>query len=264
MTVVNLTAHLLERGRHLRRLGRTADAVRTLNRLAGFRELPPPTAEETQALLGEMHLGERNYRRARRHLTAALCHRPGHALRHRHMAAACHADGSGDARRALHHYRRAIALDGDDLTSLCDGGLLAVRVGRTDEGLSWLRHALELAPDDAAVVGKAARGLGQAGQADEARVVLRAALFRNPRDPRFRKLYTDFQFRELRRRQELERLQSETAAPDEGPTLLPFLRPVGESAGSAAYDGPATLPGPYRSTERPAVEGRTGSGDSQA
>src|SRR5262245_3445972 len=106
--VVNLTDHLLERGRIFQRLGRRRDAVRTLTRLSGFRCLPPQTAEEAQATLADLSLAARRFRRARRHLAAALAHRPGHAPHHYHMGRACQADGRGDLTRALEHYRRAI------------------------------------------------------------------------------------------------------------------------------------------------------------
>ena len=49
-------------------------------------------------------------------------------------------------------------------------------------------------------------GLCLAGRADEARSVLRSALFRNPRSARVRALWAEFQFRQLRRKREEDSL----------------------------------------------------------
>jgi tetratricopeptide (TPR) repeat protein len=262
--IVPLTDHLLQRARIFQRLGRTEDARRTFLRLAGLRSLPAATAEETQASLADICLKRRRYRQARRHLTAALGHRADHAPHHHRMGQACQADGHGDLRRALEHYRKALAIDPDAPACLLDAGLLAIQLGRSEDGLTWLRRALELAPDDVEVVGKAVRGLGQAGLADEARHILLAALFRNPREPRFRKLRHDFQFQELRRQQELERLNRETSRSVEGPILLPFVPSAAVRRQETDYHGPATLPGPHRSTADDSAngEGQAGCGDS--
>jgi tetratricopeptide (TPR) repeat protein len=163
------------------------------------------------------------------------------------MARACHAEGRGDLRRAAGHYRRTLELDPDNVAALLEAGLLALHLGRSDEGLGWLRRALELAPDEPGTLARVARGLSQAGRADEARAALRAALFRRPRDGRFRRLWDDFQFQQLRQRQEFERLQraSDLAFPD-GPVLLPFVRPADPATPRPRHDGPATLPAPHR------------------
>ncbi len=74
-TTLNLVDRLLARGRRLRQAGRTFDALSLFHRLAAFRELPTGVAEETQLHLAELRLDGRQFRRARRHLTAALRHR---------------------------------------------------------------------------------------------------------------------------------------------------------------------------------------------
>ncbi len=50
------------------------------------------------------------------------------------------------------------------------------------------RDAAGREPDNAVIVGNLAKGLRQTGKGDEARGVPRAALFRNARSPRFRRL----------------------------------------------------------------------------
>lgn len=225
-TTLNLADCLLAKGRTLQELGRPHDALRLLTRLAGFRELAPAVAEETQTRLAELLLRRRHYLQARRHLTAALAHRPNNARYHYLMATAWEADQKGDRQRAAEHYRRSLQLEPKQPDCLSEFGLLAVRLGQTEEGLKCLKQAVELTPNAPQVVHRLVRGLREAGQADEARNVLRAALFRNPRDGRFRKLWNDFQFQQLRRHQETARQSGEEdEAGGERPVLLPFVRP---------------------------------------
>ena len=80
-----------------------------------------------------------------------------------------------------------------------------------------LKKAVEITPDDPAAVAKLVEGLCLNDQAAEARDVLRAARFRNPKDRRFRKLWADFQFKQL------HESQAPPAKLDE-PVLLPFVR----------------------------------------
>jgi tetratricopeptide (TPR) repeat protein len=248
-TTLNLVDHLLSRGRHFQQLGRTHDALRILSRLAGYRELPAAVAEEVQFRLGELQLGRKKYARARRHLAAALRYAPDNARYHYLLARAHDADRDGDPARAAEHYGSSLALDGTRTDCLCAHGQLALRLSRTDEGLECLRVAAKLAPDDVKVLAQVAEGLRTAGRADEARGLLLAARFRNPRDGRYLKLWNDFQFHAARRRQDAAR--SEQAFADDGPVLLPFRRPAREAAPRPAgagkiirADGP-TAPAPH-------------------
>jgi len=249
---LNLVEHLLAMGRTFQDLGRTHDALRVLTRLTGFRELPGEVAEEAQSRLAEIQIKRRKYQRARRHLTAALQHRPDEASYHHLMGIASLAEGRGDLKRADEHFRRSLALDGTQVKCLVDAGLLALRLGQTDQGLAWLRDAAERASDDAMVIGKLAKGLRQAGKSDEARGVLRAALFRNPRSPRFRRLWQEFQFQQLRQEQARQRLDRDgLKSQEDNPVLLPFLRVLTPKASvealpeGARQDGPATVSGPH-------------------
>jgi tetratricopeptide (TPR) repeat protein len=245
---LNLVEHLLAAGRKFQELGRTLDALRILTQLTGFRELPGQAAEEAQARLAEIQIKRRKYPRARRHLTAALRHKPDNARYHYMMGQACLAEGRGDAQRADEHFRRSLDLDSTQVKCLVDAGLLAIRLGQSDQGLSWLRNAVEQAPQDIVVLGKLVKGLRQTGKADEARTVLRSALFRNPRSPRLRRLWQDFQFQTLRQEQERQRLdRAELADGEDEPVLLPFVRPLHESVqpSPARQDGPAKVPGPH-------------------
>src|SRR5947209_1539349 len=112
-TTLNLVDRLLTLARHRQAIGCTQDAIALLTRLTHFRDLPAEAAEETQARLGELHLEGGRFRRARRHLTAALRHCPDSARYHFLMARAAGADDRRDPERAAGHYRRSLELGPD-------------------------------------------------------------------------------------------------------------------------------------------------------
>jgi tetratricopeptide (TPR) repeat protein len=241
---LNLFDQLLAMGRRYQDVGRNADAVRVLDRLAAFRDVPAETAEEAQVRLAELQLQRRKFARARRHLAAALSYQPDCPRLHQLMATATQADDRGDLDRAYDYFRRAVVLDPEHVPCLAAAGLLAVRLGQTEEGLTLLRRALERDPDSVDVVSKLAKALRLAGRSEEARAVLRAAVFRNPRTPKFRRLWEEFQFQQTRRAQEGQRRRRKVRADAEGPVLLPFV--VGrELPAGPRVDGPATVGRPH-------------------
>ncbi len=251
-TTLNLVELLLVQGRRCQEQGRFREARQVFRSLAGFRELPAPVAEEIQARLAEVQLKQRKYQRARRHLTAALVYDPLNA-RYNHLMGAAFATGEGsDLGRAIEHYRNALAKEPEQVECLCECGILEVREGHTEQGLGRLRKAVELAPEDAGVLARLMKGLRLAGRGDEARRELQAALFRNPRNARFRKLWNEYQFKQLRRRQEQDRRSRQTMRMQcEGPTLLPFVRPAdlpaeSETRTTVRADGPETMAAPHR------------------
>jgi tetratricopeptide (TPR) repeat protein len=244
-TTLNLIDTLLNRGRYLQQLGRHHDALRVLSRLAGFRDLPAGVAEEAQFRLGELQLRRRRYARARRHLAAALRHRPDNARYHYLLAGALDSGRAGDPGRAAEHYRTSLDLDPTQTDCLCAAGALALRLGQTEEGLRRLRAAAGLAPDDLKVLAKVVAGLRLANRADEARGRLLAARFRHPRDGRYLQLWNQFQFQHARRAQDALG-RAKTTAAQGGPVLLPFVRPEGAGkrparlrGHTARHDGPA-------------------------
>lgn len=247
---LNLVDHLLSHGRNLQRLGRSHDALRVLHRLAGLQELPPEAAEETQLRLAELALERRKYRRARRHLTAALAYQPDSARYHFLMATAADAEDTGDPRRAARHYRRALQFDPGQPEYLGAYGLLLVREGRTEAGLTCLRRAVELAPADPEAVTRLATGMLMAGRPEGARSALRTAFFRNPRDGRFRRLWQEFEFRQLAQEQETARRRP-ARRDDDAPMLLPLVargdRNVTAEAEPRIFrqDGPSTPAAPH-------------------
>src|SRR5262249_21335378 len=150
-----------------------------LGRLAGFQELPSHLAEETQVRLAEIHLRRNRPRKACRCLTAVLAHQPDSARYHYLMARAVEADRRAEPERALEHYRRSLEIDPEQSDCLSEGGLLAVRLGQSKQGLRDLRRAVELAPDDPACLKRLTKGLCLTRRPDEARAALRAAMFRH-------------------------------------------------------------------------------------
>jgi len=220
---LNLADRLLALGRRYRRLGRTQDALKVFERLAAFRSLEPAVAEETQVQLAEIYLKRCRYPKARRHLAAALVHQPKNAFYHYLMARALEADEKADRQRAAEHFRKSLSLEPNQADCLSQFGLLAIRIGQTEEGLRCLRRAMKLESHDPEIVSRLAEGLQEEGLHDEARRVLQTALFNNARDSRFRQLWNDYQFRELHREQEQKRNRPDSISA-EGGSVLPFVR----------------------------------------
>jgi Tfp pilus assembly protein PilF len=229
MPNLNLVDRALALGRRYQEVGRHRDAAAILTRLSHFRYLPAEAAEETQARLAELCLQRRKHKQARRHLTAALRHQPDNARYHYLLAAALHADDA-DLPRAAEHYRRALELDPGHVKCRADYGLLLLRLEKTEEGLACLREAANRAPEDVEVLGKLVKGLRLSGRSDEARGELQAALFRNAHSPRFRKLWNEFRFHQVRRRSQNQRQRAEDDSDGEQPVLLPFVRLIKETA----------------------------------
>ncbi len=241
MTVLNFFEQLLVRAHRCHEVGRRAEALALLGRLGRFADLPQPLAEKVRDRLGVWHLKRRHFRKARRHLLAALALDPDNPRRHRLLGLCLAADPTGDLDRAWRHYRRVLSLAPNHTRWRAEAGLVAVRLGRVDEGLLLLRQAHEQAPDDPRILGKLVKGLGLAGQPDEAVRLVRLARFRAPRCPRLGRLWFDLRLAEARRVQ-----QTAAAGVENEPVLLPFPDPSGaEVAGGMRYDGAHALPGPH-------------------
>lgn len=256
---LNLVDHVLAAATRCQEQGRLREALRLLTQLAGFRTLPADAAERTQARLAELQLKRRKFKRARRHLAAALQHAPDEARYHYHMATALAHDSDGDLERAAEHYRRSLELDPTPVKCQYEYGLLQVRLGETEEGLDRLRRAVEQAPADVDAVAKLAKGLRLSGRTDEAGAALRAALFRNPRLPRFRKLWNEFQFAQLRQQQDVVRVRRSAARRKDEPVILPFVRPLDKTPApmeGPRSDEPATVAPPHRLRVTPRLDQR--------
>src|SRR5262249_42837306 len=149
---LNFIACLLSTSRNLRKLHQDQAALRYLRRLAALHDLPADVAEEAQVALAEIYLNQHRYRRARRHLTVALLSRPDSARYHYLMATSLQRGPHRDEKRALAHYRKALQFDAEEPRCLSSFGLLCLRLGRIEEGLGALTRAVDLAPNDPAIV----------------------------------------------------------------------------------------------------------------
>lgn len=251
------TQSLLNMGRNLQALGQGHAAARLLRRLSSFRDLPSDLAGETHLRLAEMHLDRAEYKRARRQLTALLALEPNSAHAHYLMAEAALEDDARNPNRALFHYRHCTRLDPDNAEYWCALGRLRLYQGDRAAGLAALRRAERLAPDDVDILSQVALGLRSEGEIEEAERVLRRALFRNPRDNRFRALWTEHQFDVLSESQ--EELSERWDLPKRNrPVLLPFVHPVASDR-PAHVDGklirrdpPSGTPGPKGPLQRQA------------
>jgi Tfp pilus assembly protein PilF len=163
--MLGLVDSLLVAGRKQQQLGREGEALRIFKRLASFGDLPADVAEETQARLAEIQVRRGHYGKARRHLAAALAHQPKSSRYHALMAEALAADDrKGDRELALEHYRLAVNLDSDDPNCLSEYGLLAVRMGETEEGFAALRQAIEMCPSSPELVTRLVDALCEEGR----------------------------------------------------------------------------------------------------
>jgi tetratricopeptide (TPR) repeat protein len=214
---LNLCECLLQMGRDWQSVGRLVEASRVLTRLAGFRDQPATIAEETHSRLANISLQLRDFKKARRHLTAVMFFRPSHAPYYYQLATALHYDDEADPSRAARYYRQALRLDPDQPRWWADFGRLLLQLGKARKAVVALRKAASLDSNDPVIVARLVEGLCLADRPAEARRVLRDARFRHPRDARFRKLWNDFQFRQI------SESQTEPPAAAE-PVILPFVR----------------------------------------
>src|SRR5205807_10384209 len=99
-TTLNLTDSLLAMGRELHEQGRARDARLLFERLVKFRDVSSEVAEEAHARLAELLMAEKQYKKARRHLTILMCLRPSNAKYCYRYAVASHRDPQGDIHRA--------------------------------------------------------------------------------------------------------------------------------------------------------------------
>jgi len=191
---LNLVDILLTTGKQLFTLGRSHEALTPLTKLAGFRKLPDHVNEQLQALLAEIYLEKGEYKKARRHLTAAIAANPLEANYQFMMAIALTEDDDADQTRAEAYFARAVEFDADEPAYWIDYGSYLFKLGKTKTGLHAIRKAYALAVKNVAIVGQVAEVLRREGYYEEAATKLRSALFENSGDQRFRQLWQQHQF----------------------------------------------------------------------
>lgn len=216
-----LVESLLALARNFQHVGRDREAIDLFRRLTTFRELTPAVAEEVHSRLAELHGKRANFRKARRHLTAALTLQPLNADYHHRLALLIESDSDASLDRAGYHYRQAVRHARDSAAYWTDYGVYLLDTGEQRRGAKALARAFRLAGDDAALVGEIADALRQAGLWRRAGRIVQLALFRNAGDRRFRDLWQRHQFallhKDQRRRQPARTKEALQA-------LLPFVR----------------------------------------
>ena len=215
--MLNLVDVLLTTGRQLFLMGRFTEAIEPLTKLTGFRQLPDDAAHEVQSLLGEIHLQQKKYSQARRHLTAALAVRPMKAEAFYLMALAIDEDPQAQKGRAEMYYTRAVELEPSEPAYWADLGSYLFALGKTRPALKAIRKAFTLGISDAEIVGQVAEVLRREELFEEATTRLRAALFHNHGAQAFRQLWQHHQWHLIRAEQRAEKQH-------EGPpVMLPFV-----------------------------------------
>jgi len=201
---LNMAGQLVQIAETAAGQGRHEEAIQTLTRLLAMRDLDKDVARRGHGLLGELHLRENRYLRARRHLAIALAHDNAVARYHFLMGRALDWDEQdGDDEEALTHYRQSMELDADDAVCRSALGLLMTYSDQVEEGMEHLRTSVEQAPEDMEVRYNLAVGLINAGELVRAAAEVRRVLADRPNESAF-----------LNLRGELERMFREQAAPE--------------------------------------------------
>jgi tetratricopeptide (TPR) repeat protein len=169
--------------------------------------------------LADLLVGDRQFARARRLLSVLMCCHPNRAKHFYRFARALHRDQKSDPARAAKYYKQALDLDPAQPKWWSAYGKLLTEIGRPAEAVAAHKRALELANNEPAMIKRAVEALCLNDQSDEARQLLIDARFRNPRDPRFRKIWNDFQFTQA--------AESQGPRSHAEPVILPFVRLAG-------------------------------------
>jgi Flp pilus assembly protein TadD len=184
------------------RLGRPRAARRLLRQLTDHPEASTRLRAEAHQLLSEVELASECFRRARRHLVAAIRLRRHADDLYVAYALVVEADPAGDPRKAVAAMRVAVGIDPYEARSWALLGRMAIAAGDRKLARKALRRAERLAPDAPAILSDVVNGLVDLGREPEARAVLSAARFRAPRDARIAALWDRFRFDQAARGQQ--------------------------------------------------------------
>lgn len=220
---LNLIDILLTTGRQLFTMGRFTEALTPLTKLSAFRKLPDQVREEIQSLLAEIYLQQKDYKNARRHLSAAIAQSPQKAEYCYLMAIAIEEDEAADHARAETFFGRAVELEPEQATYWADFGSYLFTVGKTREALKAIRKAYTLGIADAEIVGQVAEVLRREELFDEATAKVRAALFHNHGATSFRTLWQKHQFAMIHAQQQMPAGKHSEREESERPILLSFV-----------------------------------------
>ena len=218
---INLLDRLLSQGRRLLFMGRRIEARRRLEKLLALPEVSESQRIEAHQLLADIHLDVQCYRKARRHLVAALGLRPNCADTLYRLAVTLDLDPGADPKRSAKYYRKALENKPDEARYWSGYGQICLRLGKERAAYGAFVAAADLAPNDTDILDEIADGLCFLGKNEDARSVLTAARFRLGHDAELEQLWNRFRFLELHRKQQATKRQK---ALDEGAAaVLPFV-----------------------------------------
>lgn len=251
---INLLERLLAQGRRLLDMGRRIDARRRLEKLLAFAEVTEAQRVEAHRMLGEIYADAQCFRKARRHLVAALGLNPNSAEIHFQLALTLDLDPDIEPKRAAKHFRKALENKPDEARYWSGYGQICLRLGKDKAAYGAFIAAADLAPNEIDIIDEIADGLCFLSREEEARSVLMAARFRLGHAADLERLWNRFRFLELHRKQQAARRSKELA--EGAAVILRFVpaketsEPKGES-GILRYDRPSR-PAPH-STRQPGM-----------
>jgi tetratricopeptide (TPR) repeat protein len=225
---INLLERLLTQGRQLVFMGRYVEARRRLDKLLALPDVPEHQRIEAHQLLGDIHLDSQCYRKARRHLLAALGLRPHcHETLYR-LAVTLDVDPDADPKRAAKYFRKALEQKPDEPRYWSGYGQICLRLGKEKAAYGAFVAAADLAPNDVEILDEITDGLCFLGKEEDARSVLTAARFRLGHDAELDQLWNRFRFLQLHRRQQAARRKQAMESGEA--VILPFV-PSKETSG---------------------------------
>jgi predicted Zn-dependent protease len=226
------------------RLGRPRAARRLLHRLTRHTDAAPRARAEAHRLVSEIELAAGQFRRARRHLMAAIRLRRHADELYFEYARGVEADPEGNPRKAVAALRVAVGIDPYEARSWALLGRMAVEAGDRTLARKALRRAVRLRPEAAEILADVVKGFLDLGRPAEARAVLSAARFRAPHDAKITGLWNQFRFDQIAGQQRARMATNRRA-------ILPF--PIQSTDVPVADGSPVVLRADRRSHSAPHV-----------
>ncbi len=216
---INLLDRLMAQSQRLLEMGRRVDARRRLDKLLAIPDAPPALRVEAHRLLADIHLDNQSYRKARRHLLAALGLCPESAETHYQLAVVLDLEPDMSPKRAYKYFRKALELQPDQAHYWSVYGQICLRLGKA--AFEAFIAAADLAPMEISTIDEITDGLIFLGREEDARSVLTAARFRLGHSTELEQLWNRFRFLQLHRNQQATRRRQAIA--DGEAIILPFV-----------------------------------------
>jgi tetratricopeptide (TPR) repeat protein len=200
--VISLVERILVRGQKLIHFGKLGEGKKLLLNLLSFGDVPTEKRREAHGLLADLYLEAGLFKKARRHLTAAITLNPLGAEGYFELAQAIERDPEAKQGRAWKLLRKATRLKPDQPRYWVALGQLSLRLNRTTAALSAFRRAIRLEPGELKLVSAIFDGLMSLDRGDVAQEFLVNCRFRLGRNSGFEAIWKKFRFLEARRDQQ--------------------------------------------------------------